>query len=90
MYDVGRKPTKIHVFAQQICPVFSVCQGTLFFIILGGLDCQRHSVGNYERIFYVFFRVTSHGENVSLMSSNGISSRFINECNRIVDCGNHP
>ena len=29
MYDVGRKPTKIHVFAQQICPVFSVCLDTL-------------------------------------------------------------
>ena len=29
MYDVVRKPTKMHVFAQHICRVFSVCQDPL-------------------------------------------------------------
>ena len=35
MYDVGRKPTKIHVFAPHIFPVFSVCLDPLLFVNTG-------------------------------------------------------
>ena len=65
--------------------------------IVGGQDTkalfERDSVSNYERIFSYysdFFSFTPHGEKVLIISSIGISLRFINKCNRCVDSRSHP
>ena len=71
MYEVGRKPKKSHVFAQQISRVFSVCQDTLLFGFIGRVLPQgliiKGLVGDFGKDSMMFVRRSSVISNRSLI-----------------------